>query len=177
MAFPVANFRASRVKLPVVTMMPWSAFSAVIRPNISRTTGAPTENTFHCFHATFRTPAKGVIDLIAFSAIRLGNEVFEVFPRSISQGFQIGLLVEEATAFRGEQERAEGKYAEQQQGERSQGNNPFGEQLAGAILSGPHGKAPANPGKSRNAKAHAAHHGSFRKSSLKDSLWRRISEK
>jgi hypothetical protein len=52
MGLPAAKSWASRVNLPDVTMMASAAVSAVMRPNISRMTGAPTENAFHCLHWT-----------------------------------------------------------------------------------------------------------------------------
>lgn len=47
---PFAKFRASCVNIPDVTMTTPSAWSAVMTPNISRTTCTPTLNARRCLH-------------------------------------------------------------------------------------------------------------------------------
>lgn len=103
-------------------------------------------------HTAIGTPAEGVFDLIALSAIRFGNKIFKVFPRRCAQRVEGSLPVHKLVAFPGEKEGADGKYAEKQQGERSQGNNPFGEHLAGVVLSGPYWEPPAEAAKCHYAK-------------------------
>jgi hypothetical protein len=55
-------------------------------------------------HAAIGTAAQGVFDLVALSAICLGDEVLEVFSSRFSELVQAGLLVNEAVGFPGKQE-------------------------------------------------------------------------
>jgi hypothetical protein len=63
-------------------------------------------------HAAIRAPAKGVFDMVALSAIRLGNEVFKVFPRRFPELVEAGLLVNEAVVFPRKQEGSGGEASE-----------------------------------------------------------------
>ena len=102
-------------------------------------------------HAAIGTPAQGVFDLVGLSAIRLGNEVFEVFPGGLPELVETGLLVNKTVAFFGKEEGADGEDAKEQQWQGSQRNDPFGQYLAGVVLSSPYRDAPAQAGKRSDA--------------------------
>lgn len=97
-------------------------------------------------HATIGTPAKEIFDVIALAAVRLGNEVFKVFPGGCAESIQGGLLVNKMAAFPGENEGANGEDAEEKQGERGQRDGALGEHLPSVVLPGPDWEPPTKTG-------------------------------
>jgi hypothetical protein len=156
-------------------------------PNISRITGAPTENAFHCLHCTNEvrlalrniksTPpsvpfTKGKIHRVTLSAVGFRHEKLKILPGHRPQGFETGLLVHQCLPPFLQPKRKPGHHYKNRA--------TTGAKLEAAVSNGrnvllsPHHvcKPQHNPAKAAIPNTTLTHQGDFNRISLNDSLRR-----
>ena len=96
-------------------------------------------------HATVSAMAQRKINLIALTPIRLGDKKFKLFPRELADGFDAGLLVQQAAAMPAEPERAGGNNGEQKQDGWGDADECSDEPMLKFVITDPKGNAPSVP--------------------------------